>query len=86
MVRSSAQLSIEQIGETGRPTPEVDHAIRNTAGLDTDRDDWSAGEGVDDQERIAASRTPDWAELVSADEDELSGDAALDQPVGRPAR
>jgi hypothetical protein len=86
LVRSAGQLNIEQIGETGRATPEVDHAIRNTAGLDTDRDDRSAGEGVNDHERIAARRTPDWAELISADEYELSGDAALDQPVGRPAR
>ena len=85
-IRSAGQLSIEQLGETGRATPEVCHAVGDTTGFDTNRDDRRAGEGVDDHERIAAGRSSDGTELVSADENELSGDAAPDQPVGRPAR
>ena len=86
MFGSAGELRIEQLGETGRATPEVRHAVGNTTGLDSDRDDRRAGQGVDDHERIAARRTADGTELVPTDENELAGDAAQDQPVGRPAR
>ena len=81
--RSAGELRIEQIGETGCATAEVRHIVGNTTGLDSDRDDRCAGQGIDEHERIAARCTTDGTELVPTDENELARDAG-EGPSSRP--